>query len=311
MRFDQADTEYRNAATIADGAVLAARGVSLINTRAGRIDGGVIFTRGGAAFVNELGGRVRAAAGDGLDTVLVKGSAGLDTVTNAGTIEGKVDLGRGNDTFVSRDGTTYGVDLGEGDDLYRIEGKQTIYQQVAGGAGIDTIVYDNSSYFGSGRGATGFEKLVLVAGGNFDGFSGYQSITLAGDAGVFYNLVSCRNAGLDLTLAGQAVAFHDSSIRNVTGSDAQEIVEADRGARIGGDVLLKGGDDVFSSFLFSNEEAGIPAIGGIVDGGDGRDTVEITWVTARERQFDLGDYQNFERLNLSTSQTIEGMRRRA
>lgn len=122
--------------------------------------------------------------------VTITGGAGVETVTNAGTITGSVDMGAGNDRFVEGAGSSVmgGVDGGAGDDLYTV------------------LLAGNRSGIGQ---RSNFERLSVEGNGTL-GLTldqGFQSIALAG-------------TGLNLALGGFTVGA-------VTGSDAAETLAVD------------------------------------------------------------------------------------
>ncbi|MEH3124186.1 MAG: autotransporter outer membrane beta-barrel domain-containing protein [Sphingomonas phyllosphaerae] len=153
------------------------------------------------------GGTITVAAGDTLSSTggtTITGSDGAETVDNAGTIAGSVDLGAGNDTYVDRAGS-------------RILGT------LDGGAGVDTYRVALSGDR-SGIGArTGFEQLAVTGTG-----------TLALTLDQRFDNVALAGTGLALTLNGNNVGA-------VTGSDAAETLSVTDGdlAR----VALGGGND--------------------------------------------------------------------
>ena len=302
MIFDQSGADYSNSGTIADGVTIAATNVRVTNTDSGRIYGGVIFTTGGSTLVNQLGGVIRYSQFDqSFDRILVTGSDGADTVSNAGLIAGKIMLGGGDDAFVDQDGSTYGVDLGAGDDSYRLEGSQPRWLgQIAGGGGYDTFTVANTSNQVDGAGLTDFERLVLVTGGNISAFSGYQSVTLAPGSiypTTFFNLLDCLNPLADLALNGHAVTIQRSSFLSITGGEAADYLTIGLGSSIANGVSLGGGNDGLSLETFSADAAPLTFA---VDAGTGIDTLTLAWFSASgDRSYDLSSVQGFEKLNVN------------
>ena len=302
MIFDQSGADYSNSGTIADGVTIAATNVRVTNTDSGRIYGGVIFTAGGSTLVNQLGGVIRYSQFDqSFDRILVTGSNGADTVSNAGLIAGKVLLGGGDDAFVDQDGSTYGVDLGTGDDSYRLEGSQPRWLgPIAGGEGYDTFTVANTGNQVDGAALTGFEKLVLVTGGNISNFSGYQSVTLAPGSiypSTFFNLLDCLNPSANLALNGHAVTIQRSSFLSITGGEAADYLTIGLGSSIANGVSLGGGNDGLSLETFSADAAPLTFA---VDAGTGIDTLTLAWFFASgDRSYDLSSVQGFEKLNVN------------
>ena len=155
------------------------------------------------------GGTITVAAGDTLSSTggtTITGSDGAETVDNAGTIAGSVDLGAGNDTYVDR-------------------ADSRILGTLDGGAGIDTYRVALSGDR-SGIGArSGFEQLAVTGTG-----------TLALTLDQRFDTVALAGTGLVLTLNGNTVGA-------VTGSDAAETLSVDGDiAR----VALGGGNDTLA-----------------------------------------------------------------
>ena len=299
MNYDQSDMAYSNSGTITDGAVLAGPRVRLTNTGSGRIIGGVTMTVGGTTLVNELGGVIRLNTG-AMGEVAVVGSAGADSVINAGLINGQVRLGDGADSYIDRDGVDQGLDLGAGDDLYRVEGSRFRFLNAAGGEGRDRVVIANTNYQIDGGSLTGFEDVTFEEGGNLQHFSGFQTITLAGTD--FFNFLDSLNPLVDLSLAGHSAELNRSSLRSVIGSDGADSFGVQPGSTVSGDVRLGAGDDYFR--LGSGVGGTVATLGGVVDGGSGTDTLEVTWSDKGERTVDLARMTGFERLWVNSSYVV-------
>jgi Ca2+-binding RTX toxin-like protein len=76
------------------------------------------------------------------DQFSVSCGAGIDTVTNRGTLDGNVSMGDGADSFNNRGGTVYGtIDLGLGGDWFTAG---ISVETVIGGAGTDTLNFFES-----------------------------------------------------------------------------------------------------------------------------------------------------------------------
>ncbi len=143
--------------------------------------------------IGVAGGTVAVAAGDTLSStgpVTITGSDAAETVDNAGTIAGAVELGAGDDTYIDRAGS-------------RVLGT------LDGGTGIDTYRVALSGDR-SGIGArSGFEQLAVTGNG---------ALALTLDQS--FDTVALAGTGLALTLAGNTVGA-------VTGSDAAETLDVD------------------------------------------------------------------------------------
>lgn len=117
-------------------------------------------TRRKIDIVNEAGATIAANTDGGTDGHAVvsyddgvAGTAGIETVDNAGEINGTIALGHGNDRVILRDTGEIdgGVDLGAGDDLLEVylsptdAAGGTITGSATGGAGLDTVTYSIAS----------------------------------------------------------------------------------------------------------------------------------------------------------------------
>ena len=196
------------------------------------------------------GGDVTVAAGQVLasaGTVTITGGDAAESVTNAGTIAGSVDLGGGDDRVVNS-GTIQGaVLLGAGNDRF-VEGVgSSVAGGVDGGAGDDlysVTLAGNRSGIGQ---RSNFERLSVEGSGTLaltlD--QGFQSIALAG-------------TGLDVALGG-------FTIGTVTGSDAAETLSVDGDV---GMVSLGAGNDELA--------LGTTRATGLYMGGTGADLLRFT-----------------------------------
>jgi hypothetical protein len=298
--FDQPNSDHTNSGTISDGVTIAASGVRLTNTDSGRIYGGVSFTTGGSTLINQLGGVISLTQSEGTFSVLVTGSEGADTVDNSGLIKGAVSLGGGDDIFIDRDGATNGLDLGAGNDIYRVEGSQARFLSAAAGDGYDRLILAGTGQYWSGD-LTGFEELQFETGGNFTGFSGYQSITISPQASFvnpwpFINLLDCLNPLADLAANGLNVILQNSSLHSISGGDGSEVIELGPNSSVANGIALGGGDDGLT--FTSNQTSGAPAIA-VADGGAGSDALTLQWFTAGDRSYDFSSVQGFEKLNVN------------
>ncbi|RYD44366.1 MAG: autotransporter outer membrane beta-barrel domain-containing protein [Sphingomonadales bacterium] len=176
------------------------------------VDGGHATIAEGVTFSGDVAGN------DGANSLTLKAGAtldgevymngGNDVVSNAGTIDGNLDLGAGDDRYIARSG---GVVTGN----------------IDGGAGNNTFIFNLDGGFGSIPGS------VL----NFKSFGAYGPGTLNVnlDAGQAYQNLELIE-GANLVLSGT-----NGSVGNVIGDDSAQSVTID-GALTGG-VSLGGGDD--------------------------------------------------------------------
>lgn len=196
------------------------------------------------------GGNVTVAAGQVLSSVgevTITGGAGAETVTNAGTITGSVDLGAGDDTVVNTGTIRGAVLLGAGNDRFVDGAGSSVVGRVDGGAGDDlyTVMLAGNRNGISLR--SNFERLSVEGSGTLaltlD--QGFQSIALAG-------------TGLNLALTGFTVGA-------VTGSDAAETLAVD-------------GDIATISLGAGNDELALGAAraSGLYMGGAGSDLLRFT-----------------------------------
>ena len=224
------------------------------------------------------GGNVTVAAGQVLTSagaVTITGGSGAETVTNAGTIAGTVDLGAGDDRVVNTGMIQGAVLLGAGNDRF-VEGVgSTVRGGVDGGTGDDlytVILAGNRSGIGQ---RTNFERLSVEGNGTL-GLTldqNFQSVALAG-------------TGLNVALGGFTVG-------TVTGSDAAETLSVDGDV---GMVSLGAGNDELA--LGTTRAAGLYA------GGAGSDLLRFT---ANAPVTLAGSATGFERVALAGgSLTVTG-----
>jgi Ca2+-binding RTX toxin-like protein len=250
----------------------------------------------GSTIVNESGAWISGLNGGNL---AIRGSAGVDTISNAGRISGLVQLGDGNDSLTEHSTTYYRVDLGAGDDLFESRASGTYLNPTDGGTGYDRVVLSGRGRLVYGRDLTGFERLEIGNGKTADGaggtwnlrqFSGFQEISLA--PGGYYNFVDSVNLGLVTVSGASFVANRGSYFGDISGSALSEQVYV-ASARVA-NVSLGGGDDYF--FLERDSVAqSMPRIDGTVDGGAGSDTVLLN--IDGGATVDLSNLVGFEHLN--------------
>jgi Ca2+-binding RTX toxin-like protein len=171
-----------------------------------------------------------------------------------------------------------------------------------GGEGFDTVEIANTRFQIGGSGLSGFEALVLREGGNYQDFSGYQQIALAGaQPRTFYNFVGSNNAGVDLALAGHDVRLHTSTFRSVVGSEGGDSLSLSDRAIVSGAVALGGGNDQLTiDLLFPGT---LPTYTSI-DGGTGTDVFNIVAAAGSSLSLDLGQVTGFETLGVNSGQVL-------
>jgi uncharacterized protein with beta-barrel porin domain len=174
------------------------------------------------------GGTVTVAAGQTLSSAgatTIAGGAAAETVINAGTIAGHVDLGAGNDRVVNSGTIGGAVLLGAGDDQFVEMAGSSVAGGVDGGTGNDlytVMLAGNRSGIGQ---RTGFERLSVEGNG-----------TLALTLDQNFEAIALAGTGLNLTLNGFAAGV-------VTGTDAAETLSVDSDVAV---ALMGAGDDVLS-----------------------------------------------------------------
>lgn len=297
--FDQPNSNIYNADTIDGGATIAAAGVRLTNTDSGRIYGGVLFTVGGSTLTNLVGGWIGFSS-NVITGPLIMGSDGADTVVNGGIIAGATTLGAGDDIFVAQSLATGTIDLGSGDDTLRVEETRATFVEASGGTGTDRLVFNaTGNQYWAGQ-VTGFEQLVFENGGNFDGFSGFQSITVQPMSGniAFVNLVNCFNPVADVAFNGPWLIINNSTVRSVTGNDDANALELAVGGIVSNGIALGGGDDTL--ILRSHLEQAAPSLASDASGGAGVDTIMLNWFDVGDRSYDLSRASGFEKLNVNS-----------
>uniref|UniRef100_UPI0033414E25 calcium-binding protein n=1 Tax=Sandarakinorhabdus sp. TaxID=1916663 RepID=UPI0033414E25 len=288
--------------------------VRFINTERGRVNGtlaepAIIIEGPGVTIENALGGIIRATDSFSSDLNLaILGFGTADTVLNSGLISGRVSLGGGNDLFVhSPTGPSTAsvwVELGSGDDRFVLNGSDQSQNHgsfVTGGSGFDTLELNGPISVLNGSRITGFERLLVGPQvRNIDSLSGFSEILLA--PGSFYNFLQSQNPLVDLRFAGGFVTIgQGSSLRSVVGSDGAEQLELLGGSfgfpTLIGSADLGAGDDTFWITTFGTTSAA-PVIGGIVNGGAGKDTLHFS--SSSNLTFDLAPMIGFERVNTGT-----------
>jgi uncharacterized protein with beta-barrel porin domain len=200
--------------------------------------------------IDLAGANVSVAAGQTLAStgpVTIKGSDGAETITNAGTIAGTVDLGAGDDRVVNTGTINGAVLLGAGNDSF-VEGPGSrVAGGVDGGEGDDLYTVQlagDADHIGQ---RSNFERL---------GVEGSGTLTLKLDQN--FQSVALTGAGLNVALNG-------FTIGRVTGSDAAETLTSD------GDIAavsLGGGNDELA--------LGTARASGVYDGGAGTDLLHFT-----------------------------------
>lgn len=196
------------------------------------------------------GGTVTVAAGQTLSSTgatTIAGGDGAETVINAGTITGTIDLAAGNDRVVNNGVIGGVVLLGAGDDQF-VEGPgSNVAGGVDGGAGNDLYTVQLAGNRNGIGQRTGFERLSVEGNG-----------TLALTLDQNFAAIGLAGTGLNLTLNGFAAGV-------VTGSDDAETLGVD------GDVaaaMMGVGDDILA--------IGATRAGGLYAGEAGADMLRFT-----------------------------------
>ena len=265
--FDTID--YRNAST----------GVELhLNPVAGQSTVGP----GGDAIVN-----VEGVNGSSFGDVLM-GSNGTDRLNGLGgddRIDGR--LGGALSAFEIISG-------GDGNDTVTVSGAQSgRYVQADGGAGTDTLVIAHTAGQFFGAQYTGFERLTLQSGVNFQNLSGFSTITLGSG---FFNVLDSANPDADIVLSGQYLSLVRSSFRSVTGSDGADTLVLASGTSVNTAVLLGAGTDRLNlDYSVLGQAITVPG----ADGGSGTDSLGVGIGAGQTRTFDLTGFSNFESFDVN------------
>lgn len=231
----------------------AVNGDQFINfERFSQIGNGTVAYSGSFRFdaIGLSGGTISVAAGQTLSstgTTTIAGSDGAETVLNAGTIAGTIDLGAGNDRVVNTGTIGGSVLLGAGDDQF-VEGPGSrVVGMVDGGTG------DNLYTVQLAGDRSGIGRRV-----NFGRLSVEGNGTLALTLDQNFRSIGLAGTGLTLALNGFGVG-------TVTGSDAAETFAVD------GDVAaanMGAGNDTLA--------LGTTRATGLYMGGTGTDTLRFT-----------------------------------
>lgn len=279
---------YENNTTVtgAPGVRISGTNVRFINQVNGQVDStlagspAISIEAAGAVIVNDVGGVINAfSASD----VAIMGSANADSVDNAGSVVGRVELGGGADIYTVRGGVNVG-------------------DTVNGGAGVDRVVLTGDIGNANGGAMTGFEQLQIGPRVlNVTGFSGYQTVTL--DALGFVTFLDSNNPLADLILSGGvAIVGNGSVFQDVTGTAGRDDFEVNSGT-ITGSVDLAGGNDIFGfTWVASAGEA--PTVGGTISGGAGGDQANI--VVDNGATIDMSQLVSFEAINTGTFTSVVG-----
>nr|WP_306294785.1 autotransporter outer membrane beta-barrel domain-containing protein [Sphingobium lactosutens] len=221
------------------------------------------------------GGTVTVALGETLrsgTTTTITGGAGNDSVLNAGTIGGGIDLGGGNDSIVNAGIIDGPVLLGAGNDSFTDQAGSSVAGLVDGGTGTDLyrvmLAGDRS---GIGAQAS-FEQLSV---------EGQGALTLG--LGQGYDAINLIGTNLNLATNGQFVG-------QILGSDGQEQLRLTGDASM---VQLGGGHD---GLVFDLARAA-----GRYDGGAGDDSLTFT---AQGPVTLAGTATGFETLSLAGNSLI-------
>ncbi|MEY8839032.1 calcium-binding protein, partial [Cribrihabitans sp. XS_ASV171] len=232
----------------------------------------------------------------GLIVGRVVGADARDWVTNAGTINGDIELGGANDTFDGLGGQVIGdVRGGYGDDLYRIDdGTTSLIEN--DGEGTDTVEAAVSHELGDW-----FEELTLLGGEDINGDGNDLSNRLRGNMG------SNRMDG-----AGETdYMFGRGGSDTMLGGDGDDYISGNSGwdvirGEAGNDTILGGAgrdvidggegqdrasyynaqiDGVFASLLNPNNNTGIAY-------GDSYFSIEDLWGSTLDDSLYGDDFDN-------------------
>lgn len=246
-------------------------------------------------------GDITLAAGSTFNTSFLGNADLVQTLTNAGTINGNVSLGVQNDIFTNKGTLNGNLDLGDGDDLFVHAWNATLTGTADGGAGTDTFVFDLT---GSGTDyvldlsihaqLVNFEILEIhgaSSGGDIVGSDDDGEINLSGELGSV-TLGSGNNTGnLDAHFTGTVDLGEGQNTFTITpGAKLDAGLQAGSGSdtitnqgEIAGGVNLGGGQNEFTN------AAGGMITGGVQAGVDGDTITNQGTITGG---VDLGDGDN-------------------
>lgn len=231
----------------------AVNGDQFINfERFSQIGNGSVAYSGSFRFdtIGVSGGTVAVAAGETLSSTgatTIAGGDGAETVVNAGTIAGNVDLGAGNDRVVNSGTIGGAVLLGNGDDQFVEMAGSQVAGGVDGGAGNDLYTVQLSGNRSGIGQRSGFERLSVEGNGTL-------SLTLDQN----FEAIALNGAGLDLTLNGFGAGV-------VTGSDGADTLSVDGDVAV---AMMGAGNDILA--------IGATRAAGLYMGGAGADLLRFT-----------------------------------
>ena len=231
----------------------AVNGDQFVNfERFSQIGNGAVAYSGTFRFdtIGLSGGTVTVAAGQTLSSAgatTIAGGDGAESVVNAGTIIGTVDLGAGDDRVVNSGIIGGAVLLGAGDDQFVDMAGSNVAGGVDGGEGNDLYsVMLASDRSGIGQ-RSGFERLAVEGNGTL-------SLTLDQN----FEAISLTGTGLNLSLNGFAAGV-------ITGSDGAETLSIDGDIMV---AMMGAGDDMLA--------IGVTRAAGLYAGGAGADMLRFT-----------------------------------
>ncbi|GAA3999983.1 hypothetical protein [Sphingomonas humi] len=231
------------------------------------------------------------------------GTAGDDVLT--GTTADDIISGLGGNDQIDGGAGQDVIDAGDGDDVVTISGAQNgNFVRLIGGGGADTLVITTSSFSFSTE-VREFETLRLAASGQFNDLSGFSQIQLAD--GIRAELTNSRNPAASIGLTGSIFVLGlDSTIGQISGSDANEVFRIARGSYILGNVDLGGGLDRFGTAAATLDVSNGSPFGGLVSGGAGFDEIELGTLDGtpdiiEHYRSDLSKFVDFEQLTLKTN----------
>jgi fibronectin-binding autotransporter adhesin len=250
----------------------------------------------------KVGGTLGAAGGTALQ---LTGSGGVNSVIVdvGGTLRATGDLGGGGDlldvagTLDAGAGGT--LSLGDGDDTFIVHDGTTVIGSVAGGAGIDTRVYDLAGTSNVGA-LIEFEGLIKRGIGrlNLTGPANSELANVVVEAGTLdvqagTNVVAQAGRALNTQVMSGATLNIDG---NWTGSDQSDSFDIAGRVSGSGTLSLAGGNDT----LTLRDGADLSALTNAIDGGAGTDLL----VADIAGSATLGGAINFESLTKSNIGTL-------
>ncbi len=244
-------------------------------TNEGDILGGVAFIGATAGQLeNQLFNRGTITAGGIVESTgaAVLGSSVNDTVVNAGTLRGGVQLGDGNDRYLGGLGLVTASVLGEtGNDT--LEGG-ALAESLNGGAGSDLIAGGGGDDFLQAGAGLATDRDVIDGGAGNDVVLGSIGLDLI-DGGEGNDILSGGdNADTIDGGAGRDQLYGNSGADVLDGGEGNDLVQGDIGADVlaggGGNDVINGNADADTIDGGAGDDRIRPGAGAdVVDGGEG------------------------------------------